>query len=377
MAKKILFLVTEDWFFCSHRLLLAKAAKKAGYEVVVATRVRHHAEKITSCGIRLIPLEFSRHSLNPFRELVFIRRIIQIYKQEKPDIVHHVANKPILFGSLAAFVASVPHTVNALTGLRYNVFFASDWKTRLICPLAKLCFTLSLNKKNSVLILQNHADKDFLIKSKMLKPGHEVMIRGAGVDIRQFSYADEVIGPLRVVLASRMLWDKGVGEFVEAVRMLKKIYPQVCFVLAGDSDTGNPAAIPEEQLEAWQKEGVVEWWGHREDMPFVFSQAHIVVLPSYREGLPKVLLEAAASGKPIVTTDTSGCREVVRDNVNGFLVPVKDAEGLAEAISKLIKDESLRKNMGRASRRIAEQEFSSDQVIGQTLNVYQELVHEI
>lgn len=367
---KLLFLVTEDWFFCSHRLPLAVAAKSAGYDVTVITRVQKHGRKIAEHGIKVIPWDFSRHSMNPLKEVFVINKLIDIYRKESPDVAHHVSTKPILYGTLAAFFAKVPFTVNALTGIRYNLFFAEDLKTRLLCPLMKLLFKMALNKKNGKVILQNEADLDFLMRTGMLGADKAVMIKGAGVNIREFSFSEEAQGAPVVMLASRMLWDKGVSEFVKTARALKKNYPDVRFVLAGGADPGNPASIEVSQLEQWNNENVIEWWGHRDDMPQVLTQAHIVCLPSYREGLPKVLLEAASCGKPIVTTDTSGCREVVKDGINGFLVPVKDPEKLAQAIEKLIKDPELRNNMGRQGRRIVEEEFSQERIIALTLDLY-------
>lgn len=364
----------EDWYFCSHRLPLAVAAQKAGYDVVVATRVQKHGDQIVSQGLKLIPISFSRHSMNPFTEAHFIANLVRIYKKESPDIVHHIANKPILYGSLAAIFAKVPFTVNALTGVRYNIFFPNQWKIKLLRPWIKYAFKIALNKKNSRVILQNNDDLAFLIKTDILEPKNTVIIRGAGVNTKEFTFSDEPAGNPLVVLATRMLWDKGVGEFVKAARRLKKDYPQVRFILVGDTDIGNPAAIPIAQLEEWHKEKVIEWWGHREDMPAVFSESHIVCLPSYREGLPKVLIEAASCGRAIVATDVPGCREIVRHGVNGLLVPPKDSKTLAKSLTILIQNPELRSHMGKKGREIAVSEFSEERVTKETIGVYRDLL---
>jgi len=213
-----------------------------------------------------------------------------------------------------------------------------------------------------------------LLKKAGVTESHMRMIRGVGVDTSEFSPCPELSEPICVVLAARILWDKGVGEFVEAARQLKQDGVEARFILVGNPDADNPASIPEKTLHAWQKEEVVEWWGHRDDMVAVFHAAHIVCLPSYREGLPKVLLEAAACGRSIVTTDVPGCREVVRDGENGLLVPARNAQALSEALLCLIKNPELRAQMGRRSREIMFKEFSSEKVIAQTLSVYKELI---
>jgi glycosyltransferase involved in cell wall biosynthesis len=366
----LLFFVTEDWYFCSHRLALAVAARQAGLEVVVVTRVRAHGRTIREAGLRLIPLELSRRGANPFSELSLLIRLIAIYKRENPDLVHHVAIKPVFYGSLAAWFAGIPRIVNAVAGLGW-LFTSESAGARLLGRLIASAFRFLLNRGKT--IVQNPDDRDFLI-GLGIKPSHITLIRGSGVDTGRFVPQREPAGPPVVILASRLLWDKGVGEFVEAVRSLRSEDVQARFVLVGEPDHANFAAIPEAQLVAWREEGVVEWWGRREDMPAVFVQAHIVCLPSYREGLPKVLIEAAAAGRPIVTTDAPGCREIVRDGENGLLVPVKSVEPLAAALRHLIENPDLRAEMGRRGREMAVTGFSVEQVNTETLTLYRNLL---
>lgn len=366
---KLLFVVTEDWYFVSHRLPLAVAARAAGFEVTVATRVGAHGETIRAAGIHLIPLGLSRRSGNPFQE---IATLVRLYRREQPDIVHHVALKAVLYGAFAARLARIPSQVNAVTGLGW-LFTSAKGMTRIIRPVVRWTLARLLNARGSLTIVQNPDDRDLLIHSHLPETRLR-LIRGAGVDTAAFYPVPESAGTICIVLVARMLWDKGVGEFVEAARLLTQAGINARFVLVGDPDHDNPTSVPESTLRAWHGKNGVEWWGQRDDMPAVFHAAHIACLPSYREGLPKSLLEAAACGLPIVTTDAPGCREIVRDGDNGFLVPVHDAQALAIALRGLIDNPVLRAEMGLRSRGIVLAEFSREQVIAETLAVYQELI---
>ena len=366
---KIIYLVAEDWYFCSHRLQLACAARDEGYEVVVVTRVTAHGDEITRNGLKLIPVNMCRRGLNPLSELPLLFHLIKVYRQERPDLVHHVALKPVIYGSLAAAISRVPVKINALGGLGY-VYSSDSKKAWLLRTILRVILRGLLNWGNSKVILQNKDDLETLVKASILKPDRVVLIRGAGVDLQEFAVSTESDEMPVVMLASRMLWSKGVGEFVDAAVILKGMGVVARFVLVGEADSVNPASISQEQLKKWQREGVVEWWGKRDNMPSVLSQASIVCLPSYREGLPKVLLEAAASGRPIVASDVPGCREIVKNGKNGFLVPARQSEPLAEAINRLVVNPELRQEMGCKGRSIVEMEFSSEQVIEETLALY-------
>lgn len=369
---KILFLVTEDWYFCSHRLPIARAARDSGYSVVVATRVQGHGEQIEKEGFKLVPIGLQRSSKNPLREILSILEITKIYQSERPDIVHHVAMKPVLYGSIAALFGGIGAVVNALAGMGY-IFTSHDRKAKFLKPVVKLGFRFLLGWPNGRVIIQNPDDRLMMIGAVGIPHEKVMLIKGSGVDTSHFAPTPEPDAIPLVVLASRMLWDKGVGEFVEAARLLHEKGVNARFVLVGDSDPGNPATVPVSQLEEWHKSGAVEWWGRREDMPKVFSESHIVCLPSYREGLPKVLIEAAACGRPIVTTDAPGCREIVLHGKNGLLVPMRDSAALADALEMLIKDPVLRRKMGENGRELAVSEFSVEKVVSQTLALYQEL----
>lgn len=366
---KLLFVVTEDWYFVSHRLPLAVAAQAAGFDVAVATRAGRHADVIRSAGIRLIPFMLSRRTGNPLRELSDLWRL---YRRERPDIVHHVALKPVIFGTLAGWMARVPAQVNSVAGLGW-FFTSSHGGARLARPALRRILARLLNRSHSLTIVQNPEDQSALERSGV-SARRLRLIRGAGVDLRMFCPIAPPPEPICIMLVARMLWDKGVGEFVEAARRLTEAGVNARFVLVGEPDPANPASVPESRLRAWHGRHGVEWWGRRDDMPAVLHAAHIACLPSsYGEGLPKSLLEAAACGLPIVTTDTPGCRDVVRDGVNGLLVPVRDTAALAAALEKLIGDAALRSRMGRESRLRAESEFGLEGVIAQTLAIYREV----
>lgn len=368
---KLLFFVTEDWAFCSHRLPLAVAAIEDGYDVALVTRVRNHGQLIRDAGIRLIPFEVARRSMNPFMELGVLLRLIGVYRRERPDIVHHVTIKPVMYGSIAARMVGNPCVVNAMTGLGW-MFISRNFFVRVMRVMLRKVLRLLL--KRGRLIVQNEDDLELFVRFGNRRESIR-LIRGSGVDVAEFIPHEHGDGMPVVVLAARMLWDKGIGEFVGAARDLLRKGVIARFVLVGEPDAENPASIAEAQIREWVSEGIVEWWGYRGDMPAVYDQTDIACLPSYREGLPKSLLEAAAAGLPIVTTDVPGCREAVRDGDNGLLVPVCDKDALADALSRLLSDRELRSRMGQRGRERAESEFSLEQVIGETLSVYRELMH--
>lgn len=372
VRKKLLFLVTEDWYFCSHRLPPARAAQAAGYDIVVATRVGSRGSDISAEGFKLIPIELIRRSRNPFREMAVIFQIVKIYLRERPDVVHHVAIKPVLYGSIAAWLVRGPVVVNALAGMGFLFTSGSRSATVLRVVVSRL-FRFLLSTGRNLLILQNPDDEAMMVEGKLVAAQRVRLIRGSGVDIQRFSPIPELPTTPVVMLPSRMLWDKGVGEFVEAARLLRERGVIARFVLVGNGDPDNPANISENQMEEWHRSGVVECWGHCVDMPVTLTKAHIVCLPSYREGLPKVLLEAAACGRPLIATDVPGCREIVRHGQNGLLVPLRDAISLADAIERLLDNSDLRRVMGEKGRQMVESEFSEATVAQQTLAVYREL----
>jgi glycosyltransferase involved in cell wall biosynthesis len=375
LKPKILFFITEDWFFCSHFINRAIEAQRQGYEVTVVTHVQNHGNKITSYGLKLIPVKLVRRGINPLKELRLIGELIRIFKFVKPDLVHNIALKPIFYGSIAAFIARVPFIINAPVGMGY-VFSSEKRRAKFLRPLVLSVYRFLFSPAKVNVIFENPDDLQMMTSAGIVSCDRAILIRGAGVDLKLFSPQPEVEGRPVVILAARMLWDKGVGEFVEAARILKQDGVECRMALIGDPDTGNPASIEKQTLYDWHVEGIVEWWGHRENMAEVFALSNIVVLPSYREGLPKVLLEAASCGRPIVATDVPGCREIVHHNENGLLVPSHDSKSLAVAIKTLIENPKLRSSMGMRGREIVETEFSEEIVVRQTMACYKERLLE-
>lgn len=370
---KLLLFVTEDWYFWSHRLPIARAALDNGFQVLVVTRVSNYGESIKREGFQLIPFDIRRSGKNPFREIITFLTLIRIYKREKPDIVHNVAMKPVLYGSLAARLTGVPCVVNALAGLGH-VFIAEGFKPLFLKKIVKLALRPALSLRNVRTIFQNPDDLKTFVEEGLMPRGQARLIKGSGVNTKIFSPTPEQDGIPTVVLVARMLWTKGVGECVEAATILKEKGVAVRMLLVGTPDPLNPASIADEALSKWSASGIVEWLGHRQDIPDILKQSSIAVLPSYREGLPKSLIEAASAGLPIVTYDVPGCREIVRHGENGLLVPLKDVQSLADAIEELVRDPDMRQTMGKRSREIAVQEFSEEHVVQQTLALYKELL---
>lgn len=373
MRPKVLFVFSDDRFFWSHRLGLAEAVLGNGYEVVIATGIYKYAEEIQAKGFRLIPLKLTRKTSSIFREVAAVRQLRRIFLSEQPDIIHQVAIKAILYGSIAGFGAQTP-TLNALTGLGY-LAASSSGKAALIRAMVWNAFGLFFRRPSQLVLVENDQDKSLLVE-KLRVPSHKVTVtKGSGVNVNCFPSTAEPSGVPVALLASRMLWIKGIQEFVDAAQILQAKGISARFVLAGDSDANNPSCVPRQQLLDWQASGVVEWWGHQEHMPGVFQRANLVCLPSHGgEGVPKVLMEAAASGRAIVTTQVPGCRDIARDGVNGLVVQPQNAAALADALERLLTDSVLRGQMGWNSRQIAVKEFSEDAVIQETLDLYSKLL---
>lgn len=371
---KLLFFVTEDWYFVSHRLPLAIAAKNIGYDVCVVTRVREHGAAISSAGIRLVPFENVRGSLNPFKGFLTLTRLIVVYWRERPQIVHNIAMTPVIYGTIAAHCAPVGSVINALAGLGH-VFTSKDRKSTTLRNIVERAFRLLFRSSNVCVIVQNKADRRALEKIGVA-PTKIVLIEGSGVDLNKFAPGPEPLGPVVVTMVSRMLWPKGVGELVEAARILGEGGRDIRVILIGGPDPANPLSVDEATLKDWSRDGLIEWLGFvpREKIPSIWNHAHIGVLPSYYgEGIPKSLLEAAASGKALIATDMPGCRDVVIHEQTGLLVPPRNSQALAEAISRLAKDPALRARLGKAARARVEERFSVERVVEQTLSLYRSI----
>ncbi len=371
---RILFIVTEDWTFATHRLHLATSAIQNGYDVALLCHETNCKDEIERGGIKVYSWDLDRRSVNPFKE---VRAILQIHNtilEFAPDVVHAVALKPVIYASIASRFHKLVGWVFALGGLGF-VFSSNKFVAQLIRPIVTHAYRFAFRGKNTRLILQNPDDVKLLKNSRVLKNDIIRLIRGAGVEIDKFIPRPMPDGVPLVILPARMLWDKGIREFVDAAKIVKSRGINARFALVGDRDEHNPECVPESQLNEWVQSGFVEWWGRRTDMPEVYAAACVVCLPSYREGLPKALLEAASCSRPIVTFDVPGCREVVESNLNGYLVTFGRVDELAEAIQALLVDENMRNKMGRAGRKKILGEFSHEHIFAETADVWKEVIN--
>ena len=371
--RRLIYLVTEDWYFVSDTLPLAVAAMAQGYDVAVATRIDKHADTIRNAGLNLLPLErMTRSGIDPLSEARSVAEITALYRREKPDLVHHIALKPVILGSQAAQTAAVPGVVNSIMGLGY-VFTSGNIKARALRPVIR-GFLKSIVRRPNVRVLVQNSDDRLDVSMIANVPRDNIrLIRGSGVDTNRFVPSPMPDTTPLVVLPGRMLRDKGVLEFVAAARELRRSGIIARFALVGMPDAGNPNSISSGEIQNWVEEGVIEYWGYRAGMPEVLAQASIVCLPSYREGLPKALLEAAACARAIVTTDVPGCREAVCHGENGWLVPPHDAASLARTLGEAIANRELCAKFGATGRQMAENHFAAHIIIGQTLEIYEEL----
>ncbi len=366
MIMKILLFANTDWYLYNFRLPLIKELRDQGNDIVLATPPGTYNGRLQDLDFRWVPIQLSRKGMNPLTEIISVFRIIRLYRQEKPNLVHHFTIKPVIYGSLAARITKVPGTVNAVTGLGY-IFSKDKFTLKALQQLVIQLYKIAL--KHTSVIFQNPDDQKLFFDHKIIKQGQSYLIFGSGVDCNHFVPKPEKNGIPTVTFVGRMLWDKGVGDFVEAARILHKKGVQARFLLVGDTDK-NPSSIPAELLSKWQADGIVEWWGFQEDMREIYTLSHVICLPSYHEGLPRVLTEAAASQRPTIATDIPGCRDVIKHGVNGYLVPKKDPPSLAERMQELIENPDLRHQFAVKGRELAEREFSIEKVNRETIEVY-------
>jgi glycosyltransferase involved in cell wall biosynthesis len=373
LTRKLLFVVNVDFFFISHRLPIAMRALQQGYEVHIATGLTNGLEELQSRGLIVHPLSLDRRSMGIFSNVLTFFQILRVFLKLRPDVVHLVSIKPVLLGGIAARLAAIPCVVAAISGLGF-VFISHGFKATVRRTFIGWFYRLALSHKNLKAIFQNEDDLAILSDISNLPNEKANLIRGSGVDLTLYSPSPLREGVPNVVLAARLYAEKGVREFVEAARTLKSVGSNANFVIVGEPDQDNPAAISTNELNQWTSEGVIEWWGHRNDIPEVFANSFIVVLPSYREGFSKVLTEAAACGRAVITSDVPGCRDAIEPGVTGLLVPMRDIKALAAAIRFLLDNPSLCEEMGRAGRKLAECSFDIQKVVSQHMLIYDELL---
>jgi len=383
---KILFFANIDWYLYNFRLPLAQALRTEDIEVVMLSPPGDYGNRLQAEGFRWVPLPMNPRSLNPWKEAKLLFYLTRLYAQEKPDLIHHFSIKCVVYGSLAAQLVGIRARVNAITGMGH-VFISNSWRARLLCPVVRHLLKVALAGAYNRVIVQNPDDRGVLIKAGLIAPERVHLIPGSGVNTQRFTphckttpsteptMTKAIMPVCRVLLAARLLWEKGIGEYVQAARLLKEKGLPVQFFLAGSPDTKNPTSVSTERISEWQQGGYVKLLGHVDAMEQLMSQIDIGVLPSYREGLPRSLLEAAACGLPIVTTDVPGCREVVTHGINGLLVPPRDPEALANAIEYLVKNPEERQRMGKAGRARVLAEFDERIVLQKTIAVYRELLN--
>lgn len=371
LTMKILLLANTAWYLYNFRLPLAKVLKSMGHEVILVSPFDKYSKRLEQAGFRWIEFPLSRKGMNPVREIASILKLFNLYKKEKPDLVHHFTIKCVLYGSLVAKWIKIRMIVNSITGLGY-MFTGNSLAQRLLRPITILLYRIALGSTR--VIFQNFDDCKQFLEYHLVSPIQTNIVRGSGVDTTEFPYSLIPEGLPLVVFPARMLWDKGVAEFIHAARILVSEGIKAEFILAGDIDKENPESVPTETIKKWQEEGLITWIGWQEDMPGVFASSSIVCLPSYyREGLPKALIEAASCGRPLVAFDAPGCREVVIHGKTGLLAKFRDLEDLTACLRTLINDPDLRQRMGKNARELVEREFSNEIIIHETLAVYSKL----
>lgn len=371
--KKLFIVVNVDWFFLSHRLPVALAAQKAGWDVTIVTADTGKLKDIEAKGLKVINLPMSRSGMNIVEELKTLNFLRKLYKQEKPDVVHHVGMKTILWGTLAAKYSKVNGVVNAISGL--GGFFAEDNKGFLSKVMPKV-LKFSHARKNLLCIFQNDDDWKLYVKHGIIMHEQGRFIKGSGVSLDEFCYTPELDeGKIKVILTARMIVEKGIFLLTEAAERLRSKYEKMVeFLLVGGLDD-HPGAITKEQLESVCDGKYIQWLGYRTDVRDLLKQCHIVAFPSYyMEGLPKSLIEANAIGRPIITSNSVGCKDTVVDGVNGFLIQPKDVDALTEKLDLLLSNKELREKMGKAARKYAEENFDIEIVKQRHLAIYNELL---
>lgn len=375
---KFMFFANTDWYLYNFRLSTALHLRSQGAEVVMVSPPGDYGARFAGHGIRWRTLPMERKSLNPAKEAMTLRQMVRILGDERPDLLHNFTVKCAVYGALAARASRVPAVVNAVAGMGY-VFTSDHIKARALRPMVRALMRGTLAGGNSRLILQNPDDADIFVSSRLVPAERIRLIRSSGVDTSRFCPDGQCASgerPLRIVLAARLLWEKGVGEFVEAARLLRAQGRTIQFLLAGAPDPGNPGSVDRKHIDAWVRDGLVSWLGHVEDMPALMRSVDVAALPSYyREGVPKSLIEAAASGLALVTTNLPGCREVVaQDGIDGLHVRPRDPRHLAEQLARLDDDRELVRRLAARARERALADFDERLVITRTMDVYGELL---
>ena len=376
MGAKILFIINNLNFFLSHRLPVALAAKQNGFEIHIAAPHNNSEDKILKQGFYFHPVRIYRSSINPFKEILSFYDLYKLQKKLKPDVVHLVTIKPVIYGGITARFAKIKNIVAAVPGLG-SAFREDGFKGWILHKIIGWLYKAALGNKNAIVIFQNEDDKKVITKLCKLSEDQIKLIPGSGVNLNEYQFLPEPDGVPVLIMASRLLKDKGVPEFINAAKILKERGVAADVLLAGEIDPENPTSVTAEELNEWKKEEAVKILGFRSDIADLFSKSNIVIFPSsYREGLPKVLVEAAACGRAVVTTNAPGCRDAIIPNKTGILVPVKSAVAIADAAEYLINNSEIRKAFGKAGREFAEQVFDIENIVEEHLKIYRKLLKQ-
>ena len=365
--KKLLFICNVDWFFISHRLPIALQAIKDGWDVYLATGVTDKKDYLEGVGLKVYDVPIKRSSVSLLDELRLFHSLNKVVKLVRPDVVHSITIKCVIYGGLISRIHKIEKKVASISGLGYT-FIEQSYKARVLRIIVKVLYKLALCPSTKV-IFQNESDKSIFVDNRLIASYQCLLIRGSGVDLNKFQYKPEPNSLKTVIFLARLLKDKGLIEFCTAAETLQNKV-KARFVLVGELDPENPNSITKVELSRYIDEGIVEHWGYSRNVESVIHMSHIMVLPSYREGLPKSLLEAAACGRAVITTDVPGCRDAIEKNKTGLLVKVKSSDELVKAILKLLSDDSLRISFGKAGRQLAEESFNIDDVVATHMTIY-------
>lgn len=371
---KTLMVANTDWYLFNFKLSLARVLRESGFEVVMVSPPGEYVARLEEMGFRHIAWNVERQTIAPWKELGSIAKLRRIYSAEKPDLVQHFTIKPVLYGAIASKLTGVRRQLNSITGRGYTLL-ADEPKAKVIRPIVRFLYRLAFSGRGVMVIFENEEDRRYFVDGGFLRPEMTRLIEGVGVDTDHFTPAPEPDGIPVVGYVGRLLWDKGVGELIDAARLVYAGTP-IKVLLAGEPDEGNPSSIHPEVVQSWVAEGFVEWIGFEKDVKAVYHRCHVLALPSYGEGVPTVLLEAAACGRAIIASDIPGCRVVVDNGINGILVPVGDVKALADGLQTLITDKELRLRMGAAGRERAVSLFTKQRINRETLAVICEMLTE-
>ena len=371
--KRLLYIINSSNYFLSHRLSIALRAKEQGFQIHVASPKDEVSKKLEKNGFIHHDIFLSRSGKKIFGEIKTFLSIYETVKRINPDLVHLITIKPVIYGGIVSSFLKVRGVISAIPGLGYS-YIAEGLKASIFRFFLSILYKIAFKRNSIKVVFQNEDDKKIISRASSLSQEKVVLIKGSGVDLNQYSYAPIPKGKPIISMASRLQKDKGVTEYYEAAKILKAKGLEAEFYFIGGLDSNYPSEIPEKELLKWERSDVVKFLGYRDDIKLLFHKSSIVVLPSYREGFPKVLQEAAACGRPVITSDVPGCREAVKDGLTGFLISPKDPEALAEKIEYLLGNKDLLEKMGSEARKFAEEEFSSDKVVNKHLKIYEDLL---